>query len=112
MLLAMRPRGRIVACGMIGDYNRSDDPHPVTNLWQVVTRELTIQGFMLFSYDVIRPAARTQLAEWVRSGQIVVVEHVTRGFANTPAAYCELMSGKTVGKALVEIDAAQSTSTP
>jgi NADPH-dependent curcumin reductase CurA len=34
-----------------------------------------------------------------------VLEHVTRGLANTPAAYCELMSGKTGGKALVEVDA-------
>jgi AbrB family looped-hinge helix DNA binding protein len=33
-----------------------------------------------------------------------VLEQITRGLANTPAAYCELMSGKTCGKALVELD--------
>jgi NADPH-dependent curcumin reductase CurA len=33
-----------------------------------------------------------------------VLEQITRGLANTPAAYCELMSGKTCGKALVEVD--------
>jgi len=104
MLLAMKVQGRIVACGMISDYNRSDNPHPITNLWQVVARELTLQGFMLFSYDAARPAARAQLESWVRDKDLIVLEHITRGLASTPAAYCELMSGKTCGKALVELD--------
>jgi NADPH-dependent curcumin reductase CurA len=104
MLLAMKVQGRIVACGMISDYNRTDNPYPITNLWQVVARELTLQGFMLFSYDAARPAARAQLESWVRDGKLVVLEQITGGLANTPAAYCELMSGNTCGKALVELD--------
>jgi NADPH-dependent curcumin reductase CurA len=104
MLLVMRVGGRVVACGMISDYNRTEDPHPITNLWQVVARQLTIQGFLLFSYNAARPAARAQLKTWIQSGELVVLEHITRGLANTPAAYCELMSGRTRGKALVEIE--------
>jgi len=104
MLLTLKPRGRIIACGMISEYNRSDDPYPITNLWQVVARQLTMQGFLLFTYDSLRPAAREQLAEWVRSGAITVLDDITRGLENTPTAFCKLMTGNTCGKALVEVD--------
>jgi NADPH-dependent curcumin reductase CurA len=104
MLLTMKTQGRIVACGMISDYNRTEDPNPITNLWQVVARQLTIQGFLLYSFSDALPAARASLNRWVSEGRIKVLEHITRGIANTPAAYAELMSGKTVGKALVELD--------
>jgi NADPH-dependent curcumin reductase CurA len=33
-----------------------------------------------------------------------VIENITEGFANTPKAFCDLMSGNTVGKALVKVD--------
>ena len=110
MLLTMKTQGRIVACGMISDYNRSEDPNPITNLWQVVARQLTIQGFLLYSFADALPAARAHLNRWVAEGKIKVLEHITRGIANTPAAYAELMSGKTVGKALVELDLPEETS--
>jgi len=104
MLPTLKPRGRIVACGMISDYNRSDAPYPITNLWQIVARQLTMQGFLLFTYDSLRPAARAQLAHWVRTGELTVLEDITRGLANTPSAFCKLMTGNTRGKALVEVD--------
>ncbi|GIX31260.1 MAG: NADP-dependent oxidoreductase [Porticoccaceae bacterium] len=104
LLLAMKPLGRVVCCGMIADYNRSDDPHPIRNLWEVVSRQLTLQGFLLFTYHDQVPEAQRQLEEWIRSGEIRVREHLTRGIANTPKAFCELMRGVTMGKALVELD--------
>ena len=104
MLLAMKVQGRIVCCGMIADYNRTDDPNPITNLWQVVARQLTMQGFLLHYYADKVPEALAALEEWIGSGKIKVMEHVTHGIANTPAAYSELMSGRTTGKALVELD--------
>ncbi|NHN39215.1 NADP-dependent oxidoreductase [Pseudomaricurvus alcaniphilus] len=104
MLLTMKVQGRIVCCGMISDYNRTENPNPITNLWEVVARQLTMQGFLLFTYHDQVPAAQAQLAEWITSGKIKVLEHITKGIANTPAAFCELMSGKTTGKALVQLD--------
>ena len=104
MLPTLKSQGRIVACGMISDYNRSDAPYPITNLWQVVARQLTMQGFLLFAYESLRPAARTQLAQWVRAGELTVLEDITRGLENTPDAFCKLMTGNTRGKALVEVD--------
>lgn len=104
MLMAMKVQGRIVACGMISDYNQTDNPNPITNLWQVVARQLTMQGFLLHYFPQAVPAARAALQGWVAEGKIKVLEHVTHGIANTPAAYAELMSGRTIGKALVKLD--------
>lgn len=104
MLLTMKVQGRIVCCGMIADYNRTEDPNPITNLWEVVARQLTLQGFLLFTYHDKVPAAQAQLADWIADGKIKVVEHITQGIANTPAAFSELMTGKTTGKALVQLD--------
>ena len=109
MLVAMKVYGRIVGCGMISDYNRTENPNPITNLWEVVARQLTMQGFLLFTYHNQVPAAQAQLTEWINQGKIKVIEHITKGIANTPAAFCELMSGKTTGKALVEVDLIELT---
>lgn len=109
MLLTMKMQGRIVCCGMIADYNRTENPNPITNLWEVVARQLTMQGFLLFTYHDKVPAAQDQLAEWIDQGKIKVMEHVTKGIANTPRAFGELMSGATKGKALVELDLPEQT---
>lgn len=104
MFLTMKPLSRIVCCGMIADYNRTGDPNPITNLWEVVARQITMQGFLLFTYQDKVPAALDQLTEWVNEGKIKVMEHITEGIDNAPAAFCELMSGATTGKALVKLD--------
>jgi len=104
MLKTMNVYGRIVACGMISDYNRTDNPNPITNLWEMVSRQLTMQGFLLPTYQDKVPAAMAQLEEWIRARDITVLENITDGIVNTPKAFCDLMSGKTVGKALVKVD--------
>lgn len=104
MLCTMNQYGRIVNCGMIADYNQTDEPNPITNLWEVVSRELTMQGFLLFSFADKIPEAQEHLSKWIANGDIKVVEHITEGFSNTPKAFSELMAGKTMGKALVKLD--------
>ena len=104
MLKTMKTYGRIVACGMISDYNRTDNPNPITNLWEMVSRQLTMQGFLLPTYQDEVPATMAELEGWIRAGDIKVLENITEGFDNTPKAFCELMSGGTVGKALVRVD--------
>lgn len=104
MLLTMKVQGHIVCCGMIADYNRNENPNPITNLWQVVARQLTMQGYLMPTYHDKVPLIQTQIMEWIVEGKIKVVEDITRGLANTPKAFCRMMSGETTGKALVELD--------
>ena len=58
MLPAMNVYGRIVACGMISDYNRTDNPNPITNLWEMVSRQLTYAGVLVADLSIDKvPAA-------------------------------------------------------
>jgi NADPH-dependent curcumin reductase CurA len=50
------------------------------------------------------PAAAAQLHEWVRGGQIHILENITEGLPNAGWAYSEMMRGATIGKNLVAMD--------
>ena len=102
-LTAMAEGGRIVGCGMISDYNNSANPTPLYNLWQVIERQLTIKGFLLYSYLEDIPAASAQLEDWAREGHIQAIENITEGLPGAGAAYSNMMGGHTMGKNLVRV---------
>ncbi|MFV3077208.1 NADP-dependent oxidoreductase [Niveispirillum fermenti] len=104
MLPHMRDFGRVVCCGMIGDYNNQSNPTPVHNLWQVVAKQLTLRGFLLFSHMETLPQAREDLRRWAAEGRLVALENVTRGIDRAPESFCRLMAGQTVGKTVLEVD--------
>lgn len=103
MLVNMRTYGRIISCGMIAAYNRQDNPPPILNLWEMVARQLEMKGFLLQTYAASIPAAQAQLEAWIKSGELVVQEYKRHGLENAPLLFCELMSGRTTGKAVLEI---------
>jgi len=44
----MKPHGRIIACGMISQYNNPpDQQYGVKNLMNIVGKRLKIQGFLV-----------------------------------------------------------------
>jgi NADPH-dependent curcumin reductase CurA len=104
MLVNMKSFGRIVACGMMAGYNQQDEPPPVRNLWEVVARQLRMQGFLLPFYPDSIQKGLEELHGWVRSGELQVLENVTHGLHRAPEAFCELMAGSTIGKTLLELD--------
>ena len=104
MLVNMKSLGRIVACGMMAGYNQQDEPPPVRNLWEVVARQLRMQGFLLPFFPESILKALEELHGWVRSGELQVLENVTHGLHRAPEAFCSLMAGSTVGKTLLELD--------
>ncbi|MDY0067161.1 MAG: NADP-dependent oxidoreductase [Steroidobacteraceae bacterium] len=103
MLPLMNEQGRVVACGMVSDYNDQDHPYAVRTLWQVVVKRLTIRGFLVYDHFDRIAEAQAQLTRWVSSGELVPVNNVRDGLENAPAAFIDLMSGKTIGKTLVRL---------
>ena len=102
-LMTMAQGGRIVGCGMISDYNNAATPTPLYNLWQVVERQLKIQGFLLYSYLDDLPAASAALEAWLLSGKLKAMENITQGLSEAGAAYSAMMAGTTKGKNLVAV---------
>lgn len=100
----MRDHGRVVICGMIGDYDNQDNPHPVRTLWQMVVKRLTMRGFLTYDHaDRLEEASR-DLSNWVTDGRLKPIESVYQGIEQAPRAFIDMMSGRTTGKALVRLD--------
>ena len=103
-LQCMNTFGRVIGCGMISDYNNQENPTPIYNMWKLVEKELTMKGFLLYTYMDCVPAAMDQLHSWVADGKITVLENITEGLPNAGVAYSEMMRGSTIGKNLVKVD--------
>ncbi|KAF4548470.1 NADP-dependent oxidoreductase RED1-like protein [Elsinoe fawcettii] len=104
---AMKPFGRIVACGMISQYNLPPDQHyGVKNLMQVVGKRLTMRGFIVGDANMgPKYAADHQktVQKWIHEGNYKPKMSVTQGIDNSIEGLLGLFSGKNFGKAVLEI---------
>ena len=73
----MNHRGRLVLCGAISGYGVT--PHGPNNLFELITKELSIEGFMTHFRHDRYDEAREQLSQWLRDGLIHSPEHRLEG---------------------------------
>lgn len=103
ILPLMATHGRVVVCGMIGEYNDQDHPYGVKTLWQLVVNRVTMQGFLTYDYPELLGQAQEELEAWVAKGVLRPLTNIRHGFEHIPEAFIDLMSGRTIGKTLVTI---------
>jgi NADPH-dependent curcumin reductase CurA len=103
ILPLMRLHGRVPVCGMIGQYNDADHPHGVKTLWQLVVNRIRMQGFITYDFPEVLGQAQAELDGWVADGKLKPLANLRDGFETLPAAFIDLMSGRTIGKTLVRI---------
>lgn len=101
VLLNMKVNGRIPACGMISDYNQEGEG--VKNLFKVVTKQIRMQGFLVFNYYHLYPKYLEFVLPLLKEGKIQYVEDVDEGLESAPAALIGLYSGRNVGKKVVRL---------
>jgi len=102
-LFALRPFGRVVACGAISRYNdERPEPGP-RNLGLIVTKRIRMQGFIVFDHRDRYPAFFAEVGSWVREGKIVYRETIVDGFEQLPSAFAGLFRGDNTGKMLVRV---------
>lgn len=94
---------RIVLCGAITAYGATEPVPGPTNLFELVTKQATMQGFMCHFKDDRYDEARQQLTEWLQSGQLKAVEYKLEGIENTAKAFCHMFEGKNFGKTVVKV---------
>ena len=101
-LSALRPFGRIVACGAIAGYN---EPVPgPRNMPMIIGKRLTIRGFIVTDFESQRPQFEAEVAPMLASGALQGRETLVHGIENAPAAFLGLFSGGNTGKMLVTLD--------
>jgi NADPH-dependent curcumin reductase CurA len=102
-LTALRPFGRVVACGAISRYNdERPEPGP-RNLGFVVSKRLRIQGFIVTDHGARFGDFVREVGPWVADGNVQYRETVLDGIENVPAAFAGLFHGDNTGKMLVRV---------
>lgn len=99
----MRERGRIVLCGMISTYNADPRPPGPSNLFELVSRRLRMEGFLVGDFASKFPAAVDELGEWLARGQLKSREDVQEGFEKILPTFARIFSGDNVGKQLLKV---------
>jgi NADPH-dependent curcumin reductase CurA len=102
-LSALRPFGRVAACGAISRYNdQQPEPGP-RNMGFVVTKRLRLQGFIVSDHNARFPDFLREVGPWVAEGKIECRETMLVGIENVPGAFAGLFRGDNTGKMLVRV---------
>jgi hypothetical protein len=99
---ALRPFGRVAACGSISGYN---DPTPgPRNMAMIIGKRLTIKGFIVSDFEPQRAVFESEIAALLASGKLQGRETVVHGIERAPEAFLSLFTGGNTGKMLVTLD--------
>ncbi len=102
----LRPFGRVTVAGQsAGLTGPAVPPLPIADWFVLLTRSLTVQAFRAGDYAAEFPEARRAVADLVRTGRLQQEIQVVDGWDNAGAAYCDLLSGRTSGKLVVQVAA-------
>ena len=104
VLFSMKTFGRIACCGAVSGYDGAPPAHGPRGVpGLIVTRRLTVRGFIYTDFAELHPAALAELQAWVADGRLRVVEDVIDGFEQLPAALVGLLHGANRGKRIVRV---------
>src|SRR5437764_576571 len=102
----LNPFARVPVCGLIAHYNDTDAKPPkwaASMMRAVLTKRLTIRGFIVSDLAARRADFLREMSGWVREGKVKYKEFVTEGLDSAPAAFIGLLKGANFGKQLVRV---------
>jgi NADPH-dependent curcumin reductase CurA len=70
---------------------------------KVLTKSLSIRGFIVFEFAEQRPAFYAEMEKWIREGRVRYREDIVEGLENAPASFIGLLQGSNFGKLLVRV---------
>jgi NADPH-dependent curcumin reductase CurA len=101
-VVAQLARGaRVVLCGLMDQYN--DGPASTLPAGPLIGRRATVHGLVVYDHEDLWPRFTARVGALLRDGHMRLLEERHRGLASAPAAFCRLMRGGNVGKAIVEV---------
>jgi NADPH-dependent curcumin reductase CurA len=104
-LAAINPGARLVECGMISQYNASERIAGPSNIWQIIAKAATMQGFLGRQYLERFPEAMIDLKKWAAEGRIHAREHIAVGVENFYTAFMRLFDGSNDSKLMLQVAA-------
>jgi len=102
-LVTLNNYGRVAMCGAIAHYNATEPPAGPSSLTLVVSKRLTLRGFIVSDHWDRLPAMTADVTAWLHEGRLQHSETVVDGLENAPAAFIDLLRGGNTGKMLVRL---------
>ena len=93
---------RIPLCGLISEYNTTDNPSG-PNLRPLLVHRAMIKGFIVSDHNDRAPAFLQEMTALVRDGRIKHREDIVDGLDNAPEAFLGLLEGRNFGKLVVRV---------
>jgi NADPH-dependent curcumin reductase CurA len=101
VLNRMNVGGRVALCGLISGYTREDPA--LASFAQILTKSLTVQGFIVINYASRFLEAGKQLGMWKMAGKLKDRYTIVKGFERAPEAINMLFQGSNIGKLILEL---------
>ncbi|MBA8826771.1 hypothetical protein FHX42_004150 [Saccharopolyspora lacisalsi] len=95
--------GRIAACGAVSTYNASEPQPGPRNMFQFVTKRLTMRGFIVIDHGERRHQFFEEVGPLVRENKLRYDETTVDGLRNAPDAFLGMLQGENKGKMLVNL---------
>ena len=103
-LSALRVHGRIIACGGISGYNEEKPRPGPSNLFNTITKRLTMKGFIVRDWLDRQGEFEKEVGGYFRAGKLKNKETVVKGIEQAAGAFIGLFAGKNIGKMVVKLN--------
>jgi len=102
-LAALRVNGRIIACGGISGYNEEKPRPGPSNLFSIITKRLTIKGFIVRDWLDRLGEFEKEAGDYFRAGKLKNKKTVVEGIDQAVSAFIGLFEGRNIGKMVVKL---------
>jgi NADPH-dependent curcumin reductase CurA len=102
-LVMLNNHGRVAMSGAIAQYNATEPPVGPSNLGLVITKRLTLRGFIVIDHQHRMPDMIADISGWLREGKLTHAETVVDGLDHAPDAFISLLRGANTGKMIVRL---------
>jgi NADPH-dependent curcumin reductase CurA len=99
----LRDFGRAALCGAISGYNEEGPVPGPRNMGLVISKRLTLRGFIVLDHGHRMPDFLPEMAGWLREGAVHHDETVVDGIENAVDAFLGLLRGANLGKMVVRV---------
>jgi NADPH-dependent curcumin reductase CurA len=106
VLRCLNRGARIPLCGLISEYNATENPAG-PNLRPLLVNRAMIRGFIVSDHADRTPAFLKEVVPLVRAGRIKYREDVVDGLDAAPGALIGLFEGRNFGKMLVRVSGSE-----
>lgn len=100
----LNPRGIIVLCGAISQYNSLNPRQGPKNFNLLISKRAKLEGFIVTNYDYLFDEFQNYMIQLCEERKITYRETVVKGLENSWKAFISLFEGKNIGKMIVSIE--------